>query len=186
MPKKPTYKRKIKNILIHRPLQREYTLLMIGIMMVSALCVSFVIHITIRQAFLGGPYRIGTVSPYEILSYVNQALVVRVSFTLFVCVMISTVIGISFLHKVAGPVYRFRMTLEKMAKGEIPNDVKLRTKDYFKEVADEFNKVFVVMRERRDRSHQVAGMLDQLSGNAELPENVRQSLREAKDSLTKS
>jgi len=146
------YKRQLKNFLIHRPLQREYTLLMIGIMMAAALVVSLVIHLTIKQAFLGSPYRIGAVSPYEMLSQVNQALVIRVSFTLFFCILVATLIGIVFLHRVAGPVYRFRLTLEKLATGAIPRNVKLRDGDYFIEVAECFNEVFKMLKDREDRA----------------------------------
>ncbi|MBI4550117.1 MAG: hypothetical protein HY714_04250, partial [Candidatus Omnitrophica bacterium] len=59
------YKRQLRNIVIHKPLQKEYTLLMIGMMMAACLIVVMIIHFTMKQALLGNPYRIGSVSPYE-------------------------------------------------------------------------------------------------------------------------
>lgn len=178
------YKRHIRNILIHRPLQREYTLIMIGMMMAVSLLCSFVIHSTMKSAFMGSPYHIGKVNPYEILSEVNNLLVIRVSITLFLSTMAATIVGIVFLHRVAGPVYRFRVILKRMAMGgDVPSDVRLREKDYFKEVAVEFNNVFKVLREKKKTALDVAASLEELSGAEAMSEKSRQALESAIQSL---
>ncbi len=171
-------------MLIHKPLQREYTILMIGVMMFSTLLVAFIIHTTMKQAFLGDPYRVGRVSPYEILSKVNEQLVMRICLTLFGCIILATGIGIFFLHRVAGPVYRFRMILKKLANGEIPNDVRLRENDYFKETAAEFNNVFKSLREKRLLAQESAADLEKLEAE-NFPSNVQNILRQVKDYLRK-
>lgn len=176
------YKRQLRNILIHKPLQRQYTILMIAIMMASTLVISFIIHGTMKQALVGNPYRVGKVSPYELLSVINEQLIMRVSMTLFVAVIVATAIGVVFLHRVAGPVYRFQMILKKMATGVIPNDVKLRDKDFFKEVAGEFNNVFRVLRARKMKAEAIAAELDHLSLD-DLPEPIRKTIRETKENL---
>jgi len=181
-PQRP-YKRHIRNILIHRPLQREYTLIMIAMMMAVSLLCSFVIHTTMKQAFAGSPYRIGRVNPYDILSEVNNLLVIRVSITLFLSVMVATVIGVVFLHRVAGPVYRFRMMLKKMAAGEIPADMRLRENDYFKEVATEFNNVFKLMREKKNTAAEAVTNLESMADSGDLNEKTRQIVQNAVQNL---
>ena len=134
------YKRRARNILIHKPMQKEFSLVLIGLLMVSLLAISFVIHSTIREAVLGGGYRFGKVSPVELLSDVSYLLIVRVACVLFVTLIIVGLFGISFLHRVAGPVYRFRQTFLKLNKGEVPPRIRLREGDFFEETAQEINK----------------------------------------------
>ena len=40
---KTTYKRRARNILIHKPMQREFAFVIIGLLMISCLAVGFVI-----------------------------------------------------------------------------------------------------------------------------------------------
>lgn len=145
-PVPPAYKRNIRNILIHRPLQREYSLLMIAIMMISSLVVAAEVHFTMKEAFMGDPYRIGAINPYQVLSDVNHKLIFRLSITLMLSCVVGLILGVFYLHRVAGPVYRFGLILKKLRKGEIPRNLNLRDRDYFKEVAEEFNGFFEVLR----------------------------------------
>ena len=135
------YRRKMKNILIHKPMQREFSFVLIGLLMVSTLAIGYVIHSTIREMAFGGGYRFGKVSPYEMLSDISYQLVVRVSCVLFVTLVIIAFYGIFFLHRVAGPVYRFRQTFLKLNDGEIPRPINLREGDYFAETATEINRL---------------------------------------------
>jgi sensor histidine kinase YesM len=182
---KQPYKRQLRNILIHKPLQKEYTLLMIGMMMAACLIVVMIIHFTMKQALLGNPYRIGSVSPYDLLSEVTQQLVMRVSLFLFFCIITATAVGVTFLHRVAGPVYRFRLLLKKLASGEIPSDMRLREKDYFKEVAMEFNNVFKVLRAKQILSEEMASVLDKLQNQA-LPKELESQVRQLRTELQRS
>ncbi len=135
------YKRRARNILIHRPMQKEFTMVLIALLMVSLLAISFVIHSTIREAVFGGGYRFGTVSPAEVLSSdVSYLLIVRVACVIFVTLIIIGMFGVFFLHRVAGPVYRFRQTFLKLNRGEVPPQIKLREGDFFEETAQEINK----------------------------------------------
>ena len=178
------YKRQLRSILIHKPLQREYSILMAAIMMASTLLVAMIINGTMRQAVLGSPYHIGKVSPYEMLSTLNQQLVTRVSLTLLAAVVVATVIGIFFLHRVAGPVYRFQMLLKKLSGGTIPNNVQLRENDYFKEVAVEFNNVFKSLRDKKMMAGEAATLLEQLKMDG-LSLETRTIIERAKESLRK-
>ncbi|MBI4116095.1 MAG: methyl-accepting chemotaxis protein [Candidatus Omnitrophica bacterium] len=145
------YKRRLRSVLIHKPMQREFTLVVISLLIISALTVGFVIHSTINQAMMGGGYRFGRISAYEVMSDVRYDLIVRVSLVLFVTILVIAIFGIFFLHRIAGPVYRFRRVLHRIAEGEIPDEVKLREGDFFTETADDLNRVLRMLRERRDR-----------------------------------
>lgn len=183
MPEPVKYKRQLRNFLIHKPLQKEYTLLMIGIMMVSTLIVASIIHGTMKEAVLGNPYYVGRRTPYEILSQVNELLILRISFTLFACVVVATIIGIVFLHRVAGPVYRFRLILKKLIVGDIPGDITLRDRDYFKEVAIEFNNLFKCLRDKKLLAKEMSSDLDKLANDVSA--SSQGIVRELKEKLQK-
>lgn len=150
-----SYRRRAKNILIHKPMQREFTLVLIGLLMISIFAVAFVIHSTIREMTLGGGYHFGKVSPYEVLSDLGYQLVVRVSCILLVTLIVIGFYGVFFLHRVAGPVYRFRQTFLRLNDGEIPNPVNLREGDFFGETAAEINRLLKRLQFEKDRSKQI-------------------------------
>lgn len=171
------YTRKVSNFLINRPLQRQYSLLMIGVMVASSLVTAVVIQTTIRSAFLGNPYRIGAINPYEALSTVNDLLIVRVGLTLLVCIFFATALGVVFLHRVAGPVYRFHLILKEMATGKIPRKVKLREGDYFVEVAQEFNNVFERWERKEVAVEEVMKEFEKLKDSGLSADQVKKLLR---------
>lgn len=144
------YRRKMKNILIHKPMQREFSFVLIGLLMVSTLAVGYVIHSTIHDMAFNG-YHFGKVSTYDMLSDISYQLVVRVSCILFVTLVIIAFYGVFFLHRVAGPVYRFRQTFLKLNDGEIPRPINLREGDYFTETATEINRLIEKMKFEKNR-----------------------------------
>ncbi|MBI4367917.1 MAG: methyl-accepting chemotaxis protein, partial [Candidatus Omnitrophica bacterium] len=93
----------------------------------------------------------------------NSQLVVGVILILFFAVIATGFFGVFFLHRVAGPVFRFRQVLARMGRGEIPNDIQLRRRDFFKETADEINKVIYLLREFEKASHAAEDLLQDAS-----------------------
>jgi hypothetical protein len=177
-----TYKRKVRNVLIHKPMQREFTFVIITLLMVSSLAITFIIHRTITGALTEGGFRFGRVTPYEALSDVSYTLIVRVAAVLFVTLIIIGVFGIFFLHRVAGPAYRFRQVFLKINRGEIPHQFKLREGDFFVEVADEINRLLKRLEFERDKKQAVQAKLERIL-NSNPPEPIAQSAKEAKKLL---
>jgi hypothetical protein len=160
-PKK--HKRSVRNILVNKPMQREFSFVLIALLMISTFAVGWVIHHTIHDAAFGtNGYRFGKVSPYEVLSDVSYQLLVRVSAILILTLVVIAVFGIFFLHRVAGPVYRFRKTLLRLNDGEIPVPVQLREGDFFSETASEVNRLIKRTKFEWDRDAQIKQKLDQI------------------------
>jgi signal transduction histidine kinase len=80
---------------------------------------------------------------------------------LFATLMIITVFGIFFLHRIAGPVYRFRSILRRIAVGEIPDEFRLREGDFFTETADDLNAVLRALRLNRQRVESLQKKLEE-------------------------
>jgi hypothetical protein len=158
-----TYRRRARNILIHKPMQREFALVLIGLLMVSTLAVGYVIHATVREATGGAAaYHFGKISPYEVLSDISYQLVVRVSAILFLTLVVVGFYGVFFLHRVAGPVYRFRQVFLRLNDGETPNEIKLREGDFFSETAMEINRLLKRLKFEKSRTKTVKEKLDQI------------------------
>ena len=179
-----TYKRRIRSVLIHKPIQREFTLVVLSLLIVSALTIGFVIHSTIRQALMGGGYRFGTVSPYEVMTDISYDLIFRVSLILFATIFVIVIFGVLFLHRVAGPVYRFQSVLRRVVKGEIPDEFRLREGDFFSEAADDLNKVLKHLKDNRERLDNIRVRLDEAVKRGTVSPNAS-VLNEIKESINK-
>jgi len=70
----------------------------------------------------------------------------------FLCMAVH---GVYFTHRIAGPVFRFKETLRAWARRAPPRAVKLREKDYMKDLADEFSKTLEVVREDEARKRRM-------------------------------
>ena len=176
-------KRRMRSVLIHKPIQREFTLVVMTILFISALTVGFVIHATIRQAMMGGGYRFGTISAYEVMSDVSYDLIIRVSLVLFITIMVIALFGIFFLHRVAGPIYRFQGVLRRISKGEIPDDIRLRENDFFVDTATDLNHVLRMLRDKRKQTEFFKNQLEEAARKS--PASSESILREIKDALNK-
>jgi len=180
---KPPYKRRLRSVFIHKPMQREFTLVVLSLMIVSSLTIASAIHFTIHQALTGGEYRFGKISAYEVMSEVRYDLIARVSLVLFVTIILIGLFGIFFLHRIAGPVYRFRRTLQQVSKGEVPEEVRLREGDFFVETAEDLNHLLQFLRERRERIQNLRRRLEEAGRESVIPPSAMPLLTELKASL---
>jgi len=177
----------MRNIIIHRPMQREFSFVLIALFMISSAAVAWVIHQTINSAVFGGAFSFGKVNPVEILSDVSYKIIIRVTLVLIMTLLIIGVYGVTFLHRVAGPVYRFRQTLLKINRGEMPADIKLREGDFFHEMAQDINIILKRFRAEKEKVGELKTKIDELQRSTPSGE-TRQKADEMKvivDSFTK-
>ncbi|MSR77528.1 MAG: hypothetical protein EXS63_04810 [Candidatus Omnitrophica bacterium] len=174
------YKRKVGNIIIHRPIQREFTLVVIILFMIAIAAIVFIIHYTIREAAFGGGFHFGKINPYEILSEVSYQLILWVSCVLFATMMVIGVFGVFFLHRIAGPVYRFKQVFIKLNAGQVPHIVRLRDGDFFTEVADELNQYLKGVTSENEKRKKIQEKVDQIlsQGAGEPSQRFVQEIKE--------
>jgi hypothetical protein len=181
------YKRQAKNIIIHRPMQREFSFMLIALFMVASAAVAWVIHQTVRDAAFGGAFTFGKVNPFEILSDVSYQIIIRVTLVLILTLITIGAYGVMFLHRVAGPVYRFRQTLLRVNRGEMPADIKLREGDFFHDMAHDINVVLKRLRSEQEKIAELKVKVIDFQKNAP-SEDARQKAEEMKavlDSFSK-
>ena len=180
-PQRP-YKRQVKNLIIHRPMQREFSFMLIALFMVASAAVAWVIHQTIRDAAFGGAFTFGKINPSEILYDVSYSIIIRVTLVLILTLIIIGAYGVVFLHRVAGPVYRFRQTLLKVNRGEMPQDIKLREGDFFHDMAHDINIILRRLRTEQDKISELKVKISDFQRNAPT-EDVRRKADEMKEVL---
>jgi len=157
-------RRSVKNILIHRPMQREFTLITIALMMFSAVVINFLIQHTLQEVISDNLAGFGRMGAYNVLSDASFELITRVTLVMFVTILAVGLFGVFFLHRVAGPVYRFHQLFIQMSRrGEVPQDIALRKGDFFKDTAAELSTVFKAMRERGRAIKEVEEILESIS-----------------------
>ena len=176
-------KRSIQSVLIHRPMQREFTFVMLGIMMTAAFAVGMVIHRTLNQLMEDAPITISRTTLERMIYDANSQLVVASILIIFLAVIATGLFGIFFLHRVAGPVYRMGQVLKRMGGGEIPSEVHLRKRDFFKETAEELNRVIQLLREFDEKSKTIDQLLVQIPKDA-LSRDISAKLDNTHKSIT--
>ncbi|MEI7751474.1 MAG: hypothetical protein WCJ71_05205, partial [Candidatus Omnitrophota bacterium] len=173
-PQRP-YKRQVKNLIIHRPMQREFSFMLIALFMVASAAVAWVIHQTIRDAAFGGAFTFGKINPSEILYDVSYSIIIRVTLVLILTLIIIGAYGVVFLHRVAGPVYRFRQTLLKVNRGEMPQDIKLREGDFFHDMAHDINIILRRLRSEQEKISELKVKVSDFQKNAPTEEARRKA-----------
>jgi hypothetical protein len=88
---------------------------------------------------------------------------------------------------VAGPVYRFRQTLLKVNRGEMPQDIKLREGDFFHDMAHDIN---IILRRLRAEQEKIVLLKERISDfqKSAPSDDVKQKAEEMKavlDSFSK-
>jgi hypothetical protein len=170
-------KRSLKTLLIDPQMQKEYTFLMVVILFVAAIIISVIVNWTINDTMLRGPYQAGKASPYEVMSTINYLLTVRIILALLITVVVSSFFSIKFLHRVGGPMYRFRATLKQMAGGQIPTDVQLRRNDFYRDMAEEINRVLSLLRSKKKKKEEILSALEAIP-SSQLSSDTSKKLNE--------
>ena len=175
-------KRSIQNVLINRPLQREFTLAMLMIMMTGAVVVGLMIHASFRNMMQGVPATISKGTFEQMILEANSQLVVSSILIIFLAVIATGFFGVFFLHRVAGPVYRFHRVLERLGSGEILNEIQLRRGDFFTETAESLNTVIKLLKRQAANARVLDELLSRLS-RENLSSELKGTIQSAQEEL---
>jgi methyl-accepting chemotaxis protein len=90
--------------------------------------------------------------PEEDLPVITRTQIVRPAIILSLAVtdVVGTIVILMFMliysHRIAGPLYKMEKGLNQIAEGDFNVDMKLRTKDEFKGLADSFNDMVTALK----------------------------------------
>lgn len=103
--------------------------------------------------------------------------------TLILISVAAIVVTLYISHKIAGPLYRFEMDINEIAKGNLDKKIFLRKDDQAKDMAESLNAMVIGL---HDRIVDIDGSLEQLTADAadkNAPEAVLADLKGLQDKI---
>jgi methyl-accepting chemotaxis protein len=128
-----------KRYLINKSVQPRYMTMIVLIVTFFSVLTGWVIYLTTWVAIIEKIQ--GEPNLNQILSEIATLITLRSLFVILAGVVVSMIIALLISHRIAGPMFRLKKTLEEIGKGIIPKKVTLRKKDEFKELSDALNSV---------------------------------------------
>jgi len=108
-----------------------------------SLFIGFEVYITIW------PVASGFISE-DSMELVKHQIFFRFLFFLFPIIFVIVAFSIIFSHRIAGPIYRFEQTLDKLIQGEDVEYIRLRKNDELKGLAAKLNDLIRIVKKSRD------------------------------------
>ena len=135
-------RRHLKNFLLNPAYQIKY------VFWISATGISLIlINMGVFYSFIRENYKLLVdMSPMEdtvkaqLYTELNQIIIYLGIFAMFF-VVATVLFGIILSHRTVGPMYHFKRVFREISQGKKDARVRLRPKDDFKDVADEFNRM---------------------------------------------
>ncbi len=95
---------------------------------------------TLTTGYQGDALRIEKTMSFFLVNFIFIAVIVGIAMAI-----VGILTFLFFSHRVAGPIYNLRQSLEKLAAGDLTCRVRLRKKDELKDVAEALNHFTEVM-----------------------------------------
>jgi methyl-accepting chemotaxis protein len=141
---------KRKRVLTRKPFQLKYVVLAIAGFLVTIGLAQMSLYYQLARVVLQQPQFTGV---FAVAQHMNM-----VFFSWF---MLGTLIivggGIFISHRIVGPLQRLEEMLLKVGQGDLSTEMRIRSKDEFKEVAVSFNSMLHGLRKAQGRDHKLAG-----------------------------
>lgn len=140
---KSIFRRKI--YLIDKPNQIRFALLIIGYLILYVLLMIIIIFLPASLTLLSKNAL--TPEKYEAAKeffYIDA----RVWPAFFIIALLIGIHSIFITHRIFGPLYRLKRSLQQMQGGDISFEARIRRKDYLLEYIDELNNLLKVLRDR--------------------------------------
>ena len=106
----------------------------------------------------------------------SSILLVWVSSMTALSALFATSVGLHFTHKLAGPLYRFKIEFERIAEGKPIRPIVLRTGDDFQDVAASMNRALSHIAERQLPANVEFGEIEELERHRETNRILHETL----------
>ncbi len=147
-----TYRR--RTLLINRPFQLRFCAYVCA--WVLALC--FIYPLIVGNLFDYFARYIAldpTHADIGMLYSTRRAVVGLLIVTEIVFIVLTFMLSLFMSHRIAGPVYKLRKTMDEFSKGSFDRKLFFRRKDYFPELADDFNLMVGNLRQREMHENEI-------------------------------
>ena len=105
--------------------------------------VGFVVYITIWPVT-------SQVISADVISAVHHKIIMRALFFFFPLIFVVGALSVVFLHRIAGPLYRIELMLDKVIQGEDIGHIRLRKKDELQDLAEKINDIVLIIKKLKE------------------------------------
>lgn len=162
-----------KNYLINKPLQFIYSGITIYLLLVGIIIVGITTYyVTLSTILTHMEAENQLFNAYAIISNINALLGRRLGVMMFAVMVFAFVLGVYYLHRIAGPVYRIEKTLSDICLGKEVRPVTLRKNDFFKPLAETLNKA---IRQQKEKDEKTAKLLEELRSIPQAQEKIKKA-----------
>lgn len=138
----PQQKYKRKKKLIQPKFQLKIAFACLGIAVIAAL----VLTIVINQMVLDFSNK-GWIDSAKVSSEWRGVVMTKLLIALAILTPMTLALGVILMHRVAGPLYRFRQFISAVGRGEHPQECRLRKSDELADLCDLLNKFTAPIRD---------------------------------------
>ncbi len=129
--------------LIKKRMQLGLTFRFFFLTILFALFIAFEVYITIWPVVSG-------LIPKDLMDLVKYQIFFRLLFFAFPVIFVIAAFSIVFSHRIAGPVYRFEQTLDKLIQGQDTEYIHLRKGDELNGLAEKLNELIRIIKRSKD------------------------------------
>jgi methyl-accepting chemotaxis protein len=145
---------------------------------VAGFFVAVLIRISLLETLKDLPSTISRSVYEQLITDASSQVVAGSILIIFLAVIATGFLGVFFLHRVAGPVYRFGQVMKRIVHGELPNEVTLRPRDFFKDTAEDLNKIIRFLKKRDAAIQKVQDCLNDINHEV-LPSEAKGKISQA-------
>jgi sensor histidine kinase YesM len=139
-------RRRLRNYLIKKDIQLGLTYRFLFILIIFSLFIGFQAYIIIW------PVVSGYISK-ELIGLVRHQVFIRLLFLGLPFIVVIVGFTIVFTHRIAGPIYRIELTIDRLKQGEDVPLIKLRPGDELRELAEKTNDIILLIKNSKISSN---------------------------------
>lgn len=150
------------------------------IIVTTSLLASAVLYF-FMDAWVGSDYGAAFKIVSEVYARMNYYIATAVLLQFTISSIVIFFFALHYSHKIAGPMYRLKLTVRQYLKGEEIEKVTFRKTDFFHGIAEHFTDFFCFMMHRKKRFEEITQLLEKLDLNDE--ENKQRVLHKIEKKL---
>jgi methyl-accepting chemotaxis protein len=163
-----------RRLLVDKPFQYRLLKLVTALWLSQTLFFTLVIYYFYQGHILRFYHLVPRRAVEPLLSLASLFSAAVAGVALFSLVM-ALVVGIYLSHQIAGPLYRLRLSLQRVAQGDYGFEIRFREKDFLEDLPADFNRLVQALRQREEAD--LAG-LDEVERAFAEPATARSRLSE--------
>ncbi|NQT95279.1 MAG: methyl-accepting chemotaxis protein [Candidatus Omnitrophica bacterium] len=176
-------KNKRKNYFIKKRFQLDF-IIKFCLLMVSGLAISTIGLYIVGRSSLTTSFVNSRLSIISTADYMLPALLWITLFVVFLIGTIAALVIMHLSHRIAGAMFNIERSVNEIGKGNLTCEVRLRSKDQVKEMAESLNKMTRSLKDQifmvKEASVDLGASIDKMASEGTRDSNLKEGLKELK------